>query len=171
MGRTKERILLLAAVLVLAGSLGLTACGEDSDEPATVRLHNDFDNPEMSFQPPWTICDASYRGVEFGGVQQGEVSDAKEVEPGLDYVLMVAAWNDPDCNAENCLPLASKEEEEVVAGQERTISISLPNHQGPCPPEGVAPIPEATYERIRSLYPEYGFEPYADRTQNPQCQD
>jgi MoxR-like ATPase len=82
---------------------------------------------------------------------------------------MVAAWDDPSCALENCLPIASKNEEEVVDGQRRTIVIGLPNHQGPCPPEGVPPIPEAQYERIRALWPSYGFEPYADRAQNPQC--
>jgi hypothetical protein len=45
----------------------------------------------------------------------------------------------------------------------------MPNHQGPCPPEGVAPIPEAQYERIRELWPDYGFTAYEDRKQNTQC--
>jgi hypothetical protein len=37
------------------------------------------------------------------------------------------------------------------------------------PPEGVAPIPQAQYDRIRELWPELGFKPYAERTENTQC--
>jgi hypothetical protein len=67
------------------------------------------------------------------------------------------------------LPLASRQEEEVVPGQVRTIALNAPNHQGPCPPEGIEPIPESLYDRILELWPEYGFEPYASRTENAQC--
>lgn len=148
---------------------GLAACDGDDGGTATVRIKNDFNNPGMAFQPPWTICEAVYMGVEFGRIPIGETSAALEVPAGLDNVLMVAAWNDPDCDPGNCLPLASRNEEEVVDGQERTIALNLPNHQGACPPEGVAPIPEVLYERIRELYPAYGFKPYAERLQNPQC--
>ncbi|MGC9043051.1 MAG: hypothetical protein ACP5KG_04265 [Myxococcota bacterium] len=137
--------------------------------PAYVKIKNDFNNPEMERRPPWTICKANYRGVEFGKIGLGETSDEKEVEAGLDYVLMVAAWNDPDCNPEHCLPIASKNEEEVVKGQHRVININAPNHQGPCPPEGVKPIPEELYNKILQLYPEYNFKPYSERTQNTQC--
>ena len=141
----------------------------DDDGMATVRLQNDFENPEMDFQPPWTICASSYRGVEFGKLLAGEVSEPKEVAPGLDYVLMIGAWNDTTCAPEHCLPIASKNEEEVVDGQTRTIAINLPNHQGACPPEGVPPIPEAQYERILELWPSYDFTPYEERTHNAQC--
>lgn len=149
--------------------VGLGACGSGDVQPATVRIHNDFDNPEMPRRPPWTICELSYLGVEFGKVDLDAISEPREVPPGLDYVLMVAAWDDPDCNPENCLPIASKNEEEVVEGQERTIVINMPNHQGPCPPEGIQPIPEELYNRILALWPEYGFLPYDQRTDNTQC--
>jgi hypothetical protein len=158
------RMALCAAVLA-----GWAAACTEEEGTALVTLHDDFDNPEMSFQPPWTICESSYLGVEFGKIGIGELSAEQEVVPGLDYVLMVAAWDDPDCNPEHCLPIASKNEEEVVDGQSRTIAINLPNHQGPCPPEGVQPIPEDLYDRILELWPEYGFKPYAERTENPQC--
>lgn len=138
---------------------------------AVVRIKNDFNNPSLERRPPWTICKCNYRGVEFGKILLGDSSEAKEVEPGIDYVLMVLAWNDTACSTQNCLPVASKVEEEVVEGQSRTIYINAPNHQGPCPPEGVQPIPEELYNRIRNLYPEYGFKPYSERTLNPQCQE
>jgi hypothetical protein len=145
------------------------ACGGKEEEKALVRIHNDFNNPELAFQPPWTICEASYRQVEFGKVSLDATSAELEVPAGLDYVLMVAAWDDPDCNPENCLPIASRNEEETVPGQARVIHINLPNHQGPCPPQGVQPIPETLYNRILELWPEYGFKPYAERTENEQC--
>ena len=96
---------------------------------------------------------------------------AAEADAGLDYVLMVCAWEDPSCAAEHCLPIASKNEEETIAGQERTIVINVPNHQGPCPPEalGIPPVPQDLYDQILDLWPEYGFKPYAERTENPQC--
>jgi hypothetical protein len=150
--------------LALAGG-----CGPADEAPALVRIHNDFDNPELSFQPPWTICQSSYHGVDFGSIAISETSDEREVVAGLDYVLMVAAWDDPECDPAHSLPIASRNEEEVVPGQSRTIAINLPNHQGPCPPEGVQPIPQELYDRILALWPEYGFLPYDQRTQNPQC--
>ena len=159
----------LVAVAGLCMVRGTAGCDGDGTEPGFVQIHNDFDNPEMSFQPPWTICRVSYRGVVFGTVNIGDTSAGQEVEPGLDYVLMVAAWDDPDCNPENCLPIASRNEEEVVEGQNRVIAINLANHQGPCPPQGVAPIPEDLYNRILDLWPEYNFKPYEQRTENPQC--
>ncbi len=155
-------------VLVLV-SFAAAGCGGDSEDLAYVILHNDFDNPEMEFNPPWTVCQSSYMGVQFGEIQIGEKSVELEVPPGVDNVLMVLAWDDPDCNPENCLPVASRNEEEVVVDQERTISINMPNHQGPCPPEGVQPIPEELYNRILEMYPEYEFLPYDRRTENTQC--
>jgi len=160
--------------LSLATALGAAACaawscGTEEDGSGRVQLKNDFDNPEMTFQPPWTICESSYGGVEFGKIETGATSAEHEVPAGLDYVLMVAAWDDPTCAPENCLPIASKNEEEVVDGQTRTIAINLPNHQGPGPPEGVAPIPQELYDRILALWPEFDFEPYAQRTENTQC--
>lgn len=157
------------AALVLAAALGLPACSDDGGS-ATVQIHNDFDNPQMDRQPPWTICESSYLDVEFGAVPWGGRSAPQEVPAGLGPVLMVAAWDDPDCPPEHCLPLASKNEEEVVDGQVRTIALNLPNHQGPCPPEGIEPIPRERYEQIRTLWPAYGFFPYDQRADNPQCQ-
>ncbi len=136
--------------------LGMMALSCDSTSPETsavVRIKNDFNNEEMERKPPWTICECSYRDVEFGRVLLGETSDAREVEPGLDYVLMVVAWNAPACSTHNCLPVASSNEEEIVDGQTRTIAINAPNHQGPCPPEGIEPIPHDLYERIRAIWP------------------
>jgi hypothetical protein len=144
-------------------------CGTEDEGTAFVQIENDFDNPEMAFQPPWTICESSYLGVEFGKVATGATSAEQQVIPGLDYVLMVAAWDDPTCAKESCLPIASKNEEEVVDGQTRTIAINLPNHQGPCPPQGVQPIPREQYDRILTSWPEYSFEPYDQRTSNTQC--
>ena len=154
----------LMAPLVLAG------CGSSDDaSPALVKIQNDFNNPQMSFQPPWTICRSSYLGVDFGEIGIGATSPEKEVTPGLDYVLMVAAWDDPSCAPASSLPIASMNEEEMVDGQSRTIAINLANHQGSCPPEGGEPIPEAQYDRILQLWPEFGFKPYAERTQNTEC--
>jgi len=160
----------ILALVLLAGSLSW-GCGEEDEGTAYVRIHNDFNNPEMAFQPPWTICESSYMGVEFGKISLDASTVEVEVRPGLDYVLMVAAWDDPDCNPENCLPIASRNEEETVDGQTRTIALNLPNHQGPCPPEGVEPIPEDLYNRILDLWPEYNFKPYAQRTENTQCSE
>ncbi len=164
---------LISCALVLLFCLGIFAgCDDDSDkETAYVIIHNDFDNEEMEFQPPWTICHANYMGVEFGHIDIGLQSAELEVEPGLDNVLMVVAWQDPECSPENCLPVASRNEEEVVTDQHRTIAINMPNHQGPCPPEGVQPIPEELYNRVLELYPEYDFKPYEERTENTQCLD
>jgi hypothetical protein len=157
---------LLLGVLCPMGTAG---CGSGGAGTAFVQIDNDFDNPEMDFQPLWTICDSSYLGVEFGPIAWGETSAEQQVRPGLDYVLMVAAWDDPDCAPAHCLPIASKNEEEVVDGQTRVIAINLPNHQGPCPPEGVPPIPQAQYDRILALWPDYGFKAYDQRSENPQC--
>lgn len=155
-----------AVVTIVA--LALAGCGAE-DESAQVRIKNDFNDPAFSFNPPWTICKSSYLGTEFGQIGIGATSAEKAVEPGLDNVLMVAAWSDPACGAEHSLPIASANEEEVVGGQTRTIAISMANHQGPCPPEGVVPIPQALYDRILALWPEYGFKPYAQRAENPPC--
>lgn len=168
---SKNKSIIISALFV-AGATIMSCNTTDPQEKqtATVRIKNDFNNASMDRKPPWTIAKCSYRGVEFGKILLGDSSAAKELEPGLDYVLMVACWADTACSTQNCLPIASKVEEEVVAGQSRTIVLNAPNHQGPCPPEGVEPIPEAVYSRILQLWPEYGFKPYADRAQNPQCQ-
>jgi hypothetical protein len=162
-----KKIALVICVVLL---VGIVSCG-GGNGTAYVSVKNDFNNPTMSFKPPWTICKSSYLGAQFGRIGQGDTSNPVKVTPGLDYVLMVAAWNDPDCKPENCLPIASKNEEEVVDGQTRTIAINMPNHQGPCPPEGVQPIPQAQYDEILALWPEYNFKPYDQRTQNTQCLD
>ena len=149
----------------------LAACGSESEDPATVSIQNDFDNPNFERQPPWTICKAHYRGATFENIGIGETSESREADAGLDYVFMVCAWEDPSCAVEHCLPIASKNEEETIAGQERTIVINVPNHQGPCPPEalGIPPISEELYNEILDLWPEYDFKPYDQRTENPQC--
>jgi hypothetical protein len=54
----------LIGVLVLATGSG---CDGGDGGSARVRIENDFENPEMAFQPPWTICKAAYLGVEFPG--------------------------------------------------------------------------------------------------------
>jgi hypothetical protein len=159
------------AGIVLAAVLA--ACsGLDSGGTAYVRIFNDFNDPSVSantFQPPWTICESSYRGTEFGRIGLEETSYELAVTPGDDYVLMVAAWNDPTCKIANCLPIAGTSLEETVDGQHRTITMQYNNHAGPCPPTGIAPIPEAQYDRILALWPTYKFLPYAERTQNPEC--
>jgi hypothetical protein len=160
----------LKLVLSVTATLALANCGSSDAGSAQLLIKNDFNNPAQAFQPPWTICKSSYLGVEFGQLAAGATSAQKDVVPGLDYVLMVAAWNDPTCSPSKSLPIASKNEEEVVDGQTRTIAINLANHQGACPPEGVAPIPEVQYNRILQLWPELNFKPYAERTQNTQCQ-
>lgn len=167
-----RRLSHLALAIMLCSTA--VACGgaDDGEEPATVRIENDFDNPQFDAQPPWTICNAHYLGAEFGPITRGEVSDPQEVEAGVGRVLMVGSFADPECNPENTLPLATPAEEEVVPGQERTIAINLPNHKGPCPPrEDIEPIDRESYERISELYPEYDFEPYDSREQNTQCQE
>lgn len=158
-------------LLCLALSLPLASCGSDSEDPATVRIENDFDNPDFERQPPWHICKAYYQGATFEDIALGEISDPQEADAGLDYVLMVCAWDDPTCAVAHVLPIASKNEEETIAGQERTIVMNVPNHQGPCPPNipEIQPIPEDLYDRILALWPEYGFKPYDQRTENPQC--
>lgn len=153
-------------------TLATAACGSDdsdSTKRAYAAIRNDFNNASMAYQPPWTICKSSYLGVEFGQIALGSTSPEQAVTPGLDFVLMVAAWDDPTCTPAKCLPLASKNEEESVDGQHRSIALNMANHQGPCPPEGVAPIPQAQYDRILALWPSFGFLPYDQRTSNPQC--
>ncbi len=140
------------------------------NQTAIVRLKNDFNNKSLDRRPPWIIAESSYMGKQFGKILLGDSREAIEVEPGLDYILMVGCWDDTSCSTHNCLPLASKIEEEVSAGQRRTIYLNAPNHQGPCPPEGVEPIPEELYNRILELWPQYQFRPYSERKLNPQCQ-
>jgi hypothetical protein len=108
-------------------------------------------------------------GVDFGTIAIGDTSPEKQVTAGLDYVLLVGAWNDTTCSPATSLPLATSSEQEIVPGQHRTIALNMASHQGPCPPEGVAPIPEAVYDRILALWPEFSFLPYDQRTQNTEC--
>ena len=167
--RVSQRKIILFCLVAFCLAL-LQACEADDDNAtASVQIKNDFNNPEMDYQPPWTICQSAYMGVEFGQIRTGQTSSMEKVTTGIDYVLMVAAWNDLTCAPENCLPIASKNQEEVVDGQTRIININMPNHQGPCPPEGVQPVPAAQYNRILALWPEYDFLPYAQRAQNAQC--
>ena len=156
------------ALLFLAFAPLAIGCGSGTGS-ATVSIMNDFNDPAIQSQPPWTFCQTSYLGVDFGEIDLGATSPSQKVVPGLDYVLMVAAFNDPTCSVAHCLPIATEQEEEVVDGQTRTIQINMPNHQGPCPPEGVPPIPETQYDRILQLWPSYNFLPYDQRAQNPQC--
>jgi len=158
--------LLLSLVLAVSVAAG---CGNGDDQPGFASIKNDFNDPAMAYQPPWTICRSSYMGVDFGTIAIGETSPEKQVRAGLDYVLLVGAWNDPTCSPSTSLPLATSTEQEIVPGQHETIAMNMASHQGPCPPEGVAPIPEAVYDRILTLWPEFNFQPYATRTQNTEC--
>ncbi len=166
MNRNYPLLAVITTQLVLAGA----GCGGmDEKDVAYASIKNDFNNPEMAKKPQWTICKSSYLGVDFDKIDLDATSVEKQVDAGLDYVLMVAAWEDPTCSIENTLPIASKNEEEIVPGQHRTISINLANHQGACPPEGVAPLPQSLYDRILARWPEFGFLAYDQRTQNPEC--
>jgi hypothetical protein len=159
-------------LLVLTSLVSMVACSSNDDDKsasATVSIKNDFNDAEMAYQPPWTLCESYYLGQQFGRIGLGDTSDSKKVTPGLDYVLMVAAWDDTSCNAQNALPLASASEEEIVSGQTRTIALNMMNHRGPCPPTGVEPIAEVQYNRILALWPSYNFKPYAQRTENTEC--
>jgi hypothetical protein len=148
-------------------TVSLLACG--GEDAAVVSIRNGFDDPSADRQPPWTFCETLYNGVDFGRIEFGAESEAREVQPGFDFVLMVASFGDPGCPTATVLPLASRVREETVAGQRRTITIDLANHQGPCPPMGIQPLPEETYERIRSQWPEFEFEPYDSRADNGGC--
>jgi hypothetical protein len=162
---------IVSCLLGAAALASLVACSsDDASTVAHVQINNDFNDPAITtYQPPWTICKSSYQGAEFGKIALGGTSDAHDVPAGLDYVLMVAAWDDPTCSASKSLPIATASKEEVVSGQTRTIAVAMSNHQGPCPPEGVAPIPQEQYDRILQLWPEYDFKAYADRALNTQC--
>jgi len=161
------RTVALIAAIVGPATVG---CGDDGAGSAQVAIENDFDNPTFDAQPPWTICDAWFQGTYFGLIPRGERSEVMDVEPGVGLVYMVAAFADPTCAPENTLPLATVMDEEAIAGVERTVFINLPNHRGPCPPRmDIPPIPEDSYDRVLELFPDYAFEPYADRGQNPQC--
>ncbi|MFA6032331.1 MAG: hypothetical protein WC889_05480 [Myxococcota bacterium] len=164
-----KAMILLVAIAIFAGCASEGSSPDAGPGGAYAAIKNDFDNPAFPYQPKWTICHAYYGGQSFDLIERGATSIEKPVNPGLDYVLMVAAWDDPTCAVANCLPIATKNEEEIVSGQHRVIAINMPNHQGPCPPEGTQPIPQTLYDRILKLWPDYNFKPYADRTQNPQC--
>ena len=174
-GLLMKRIVTVVALCALLGIGGTVVTGCDSDEASDigyVALHNDFNNAELERQPPWTICEAWYNDTYFSGpILLGDTSEEQSVNAGLGYVYMILAWNDPTCALENCLPVASKNEEETVSGQRHVIHLNAPNHQGPCPPEGVAPISEDRYNKILELWPDYTFKSYADRTENPPCLD
>lgn len=145
-----------------------------ASEPAVVTLINDFNNPDAARQPPWILCDASYNGTDLAldpPLAGGEASEPVEVEPGLARVLMVASWGDAACTPDTTLPLVTAVEEETLPGQTRDILVGLPNHRGPCPPEGIEPMAEADYDAVLAAFPDYGFEPYATREANPQCAD
>jgi hypothetical protein len=167
-----KRLAWLGWVFFALASGATAACSSSDDAASDVAyasIKNDFNDPQFTFNPPWTICQSAYLSAQFGKIAIGDTSGEKQISPGLDNVLMVAAWADPACAPAHCLPIASKAEEEIVSGQHRTITIAMPSHQGPCPPEGVPPIAQALYDRILALWPQYGFLPYAQRTQNPQC--
>ena len=166
MTRTPSLLAPLAAFLLLTG---LGCGGADDPEIAYASIKNDFNNPEMPKKPQWTICRSSYLGVDFGHIDLDAQSPELRVPPGLDNVLMIAAWEDPSCALEHLLPIASKNEEEILPGQHRTLYINMPNHQGPCPPEGVQPIPQTLYDRMLAMWPDLGFLPYDQRTLNPEC--
>lgn len=155
--------------IVYALSIIINACGGEEPDTAIVSIKNDFNNPQIEKKPPWTICHAWYNGTFFEKIEIGQTSEEQEVTAGLEYVYMIAAWDDPACAIENSLPVASKQESETVPEQTLTIAINVPNHQGPCPPEGVQPISEVLYNKILELWPEYNFKPYVQRTENPQC--
>jgi hypothetical protein len=148
------------------------ACGNSSisSDKATAAIFNDFNSTAFDFSPPWTICQSYYLGTQFGEIALGATSAKKTVDAGSDYVLMVAAWADPTCNPVNCVPIASADPQEIDPGQVETITMDVNDHQGPCPPEGVEPIPEAQYNRIAALWPSYNFYPYAQRAQAKACQ-
>lgn len=152
----------------------LAACDSENASAgvAAAQIENDFDNPESTGgQAPWTICRSSFQTADFGKILPGVTSDVRYVAAGEDYVLMVASWNDPNCAPAHSLPIASANLEAVEPGTLRTIVIGMSNHQGPCPPQGVAGISEEQYERILKLWPEFNFKPFADRALNSQCQD
>jgi len=167
-----NKIKVVLGILSMASIFLSTACGSGNEQPATVRIENDFDNTTFERQPPWTICEASYGGAFWTDIGIGETSEPADAQAGLAYVLMVCSWEDSSCAPEHCLPIASANEEETVGGQERTIVINVPNHQGPCPPEhlGIEGIPQDLYDRILETWPEYEFLPYEQRRENPQCQ-
>lgn len=70
------------APIVLALALA-AGCGNDDNGPAWASIKNDFNNPAMAYQPPWTICRSSYMGVDFGTIAIGDTSPEKQVRAGL----------------------------------------------------------------------------------------
>ena len=80
--------------LTILGLAFAAGCGSDDSGAAFASIKNDFNNPAMAYQPPWTICQSSYLGVDFGTIAIGDTSPEKQVTAGLDYVLLVGAWSD-----------------------------------------------------------------------------
>jgi len=133
---TKHRLALTILGLAFAAGCGVTTAvrpGPASRTTSTTR--------PWRTKPPWTICRSSYMGVDFGTIAIGDTSPEKQVKAGLDYVMLVGAWSDPTCSPATSLPLATSTEQEIVPGQHETIAMNMATHQGPCPPEGVAPSP------------------------------
>ena len=173
MTRPSRSALLLATSLIALGPL--SACGDteaddDAPETAVVTLENAFQNAE-GMGPKWTICEAWYNGTRFEtALAPGESTEPTEVEPGLSWVLMTAAWDDPTCADEATqVILSTAQQEETVPGQARTIQLTAPNHRGPCPPEGVPPITEAAWNEALEVFADYDFPPYADRATIAGC--
>jgi len=143
--------------------------GVTTARPAWASIKNDFNNPAMAYQPPWTICRSSYMGVDFGTIAIGDTSPEKQVKAGLDYVMLVGGHGAiPTCSP-NLLALATSTEQEIVPGQHETIAMNMATHQGPCPARGSPPSPRQFTNRILALWPEFNFQPYATRTQNTEC--
>jgi len=129
-------------VLTLMAPLVLAGCGKSDDEAsALVKIQNDSTTGD-ELPAAWTICRSSYLGINFGTIGIGETSAEQPVTPGLDFVLMVAAWDDPSCVAATSLPIASTDEEEVVDGQSGPSRSTLPTTRV-VPARGRRPIPEA----------------------------
>ena len=164
----KNNNICISALVAGAAIMSCNVTDPQEKQTATVRIVNGF---PTTTPPPWTIADCSYNGVEFGKIVRGDTSAPMEVPAGYDYLLMVCAWDDTACSTQNCLPIATRAREEVVEGQTRIITVTMENHQGPCPPNpAVQPLSQELYDRILQIWPEYGFKPYVDRAQNPQCQ-
>lgn len=154
--------------LMIGFAGGCSGSNHDDVTTATVRLRNDLAVPDAAPQV-WTVCRSSFLGVDFGTIDARGNSPPRTVEPGLDYVLTIAALNDPQCDATNALPLASVRQEGVVDGQSRTIAINAGGYQSPCASGTTGPMAKPAYDRIVALWPEYGFLPYDRLGENAAC--